>query len=130
MEYLDRDNVQNLPESPASVTARVVTDKGFHILFTVRDISVAGLFEKFEQFQKEAIAKGWKPEAKSFKEDDGVTLAAGIKGGSSPVKASQQAICSVCGAPAKKKSGYRKDGSIWEGVFCSTGDESHKVWLS
>lgn len=125
---MDQGNVQNLPESPASVTARVVTNKGFHILFTVRDLTVSGLMNKLEQFQAQALNKGWKPETKTT-QDEKEAVVSGVKGGLSPVK-SQEVLCSKCGAKATQKSGYRKDGSLWEGVFCSTGDDSHKVWLN
>lgn len=125
MKGLDKSSTQNLPEAPASVTARVVTDKGFRILFTLRDSSVSGLISKFEQFEKAVLARGWKPETNQAQVAQKTAKVNGSKG----VTVSQ-AVCDKCGAPATKKSGYRKDGSLWEGVFCSTGDESHKIWLS
>lgn len=132
---LKKDEVQNLPEAPASVTARVVSDQGFHLLFTLRDTSVSGLITKFEEFQKHVLSRGWKPETygKEFDKSNEtkrtyVSHEIRVPKAKSEVK-SAPAICATCGELATKKSGYRKDGTLWEGVFCSTGDESHKVWI-
>lgn len=133
----DKENKQNLPEAPASVTARIISNQGSHLLFTLRDTTVSGLLEKFAQFEKHVLELGWKPEtfAKDKGSEKGEQFELGgfqavAHGTSAPksVKVSP-AICAACGEPATKKSGLRKDGSRWEGVFCSTGDESHKVWL-
>lgn len=138
---MDKEN-KKLPEAPASVTARVVSDQGFHLLFTLRDTTVSGLISKFEEFQKHVLSRGWKPESFGYAQDKSFGKTNGQTGLSSKVYAqeisapkskdtkSSPATCSICGAPATKKTGTRKDGTVWEGVFCSTGDESHKVWLS
>lgn len=123
-----------LPESPASVTAKVVTPNGFQLLFTLRDTTGSSLFAKYEEFEKAALAKGWKPQGQSEKlwnKSSGFSTQASLKNGSSlgQVKG-VGTTCAKCGAPALKKSGIRKDNSRWEGVFCSTGEESHKLWLS
>lgn len=149
---MDRDknqkqagNQPNLPEAPASVTARVVSDHGFHLLFTLRDTTVSGLINKFDEFQKHVLARGWKPESRFESAQSrftgkgqpsvassGAVIAHGTTAPkeNKPASQSTPAVCEVCGAPAVKKSGTRKDGTVWEGIFCSTGDESHKVWLS
>ncbi len=141
-----KEEKQTLPEAPASVTARVISDQGFHLLFTLRDTSVSGLITKFQEFQKYVLSCGWKPDGKtefSEKELDKPNWSNGLKKTTNRSYFAQEisapkhkaiksepATCAVCGAPATKKSGTRKDGSLWEGVFCSTGDELHKVWLS
>lgn len=133
MRFLDRDKKESLPEAPASVTARVVSDHGFHLLFTLRDTSVSSLLAKFEEFQKHILSKGWKPElfgGKKADEDQVFANQISAPKASKPTIKTSPTTCEICGAPATKKSGYRKDGSRWEGVFCSTGDDSHKVWLS
>ncbi|MDD2823423.1 MAG: hypothetical protein PHQ59_05085 [Candidatus Daviesbacteria bacterium] len=109
----------SLPEAPASVTVRIITEKGFHLLFTLRDFSGEKLMRKFEAFEKAALLKGWNPEGKEI----GVS-------NTKKVTADSNATCEACGAPAKRRTGYRKNGTKWEGVFCSTGDDSHKMWLS
>ncbi|MBI2074825.1 MAG: hypothetical protein HYT83_03260 [Candidatus Levybacteria bacterium] len=128
-----KSNAGMLPESPASVTARVVSDKGFHLLFTLRDTTGTGLLAKFEEFEKAVLAKGWKPEnsttTKFTANTPAFQKAEGSKNGSSTAEVSN-ATCAICQAPALRKSGQRKDGTRWEGVFCSTGEEGHKVWLS
>lgn len=62
MDKSKKDERTALPESPASVTARVVSDKGFRLLFTLRDTTGTGLLAKFEEFQNAIVSKGWKPE--------------------------------------------------------------------
>lgn len=37
--------------------------------------------------------------------------------------------CATCGAPATRKSGVSKAGKPYNGVFCSTEDKTHTVWL-
>jgi hypothetical protein len=108
-------------EFPFSVTARVVTDKGFHILFTLRDTTASGLIAKFDEFQNAILAKGWQPENKSTKES--------FFSEKSTAEQVLQTNCAICGSPAKRKTGHRKDGSLWEGVFCSTEDKGHTQWL-
>lgn len=133
---MEKSTRQDLPEAPASVTARVVSDQGFHLLFTLRDTTVSGLINKFEEFQKHVLSRGWKPETKNGLETGGrsrLTAQQISAPRDKAVKAStttESVVCQVCGAVAVKKSGLRKDGTRWEGIFCSTGDESHKVWLS
>ncbi len=113
-------DVKDLPEAPASVTARVISSDGFHVLFTLRDTTVSGLLEKFEKFQKAIVLKGWKPETSGKQEKLNQQVA---------IPVAEKTTCTTCGAPATKKSGTRKDGSTWEGIFCSSGEDSHKVWL-
>lgn len=124
---LEKNIKESLPEAPAAVTARIVTDKGFHLLFTLRDTTVESLMVKFEKFQNAAILKGWKPDLKDSK--DGSFRSSEGKSSSS-ITETTEATCAICGAPAKKKAGHRKDGSLWEGIFCSTGEDSHKMWLN
>lgn len=118
----ENNNIQGLPEAPASVTARVMSDKKFRLLFTLRDNKVSTLIAKFDEFQNAILKRGWRPESSNFF----------FEGGKKQLSLGnfQKTECSKCGAVAKKKSGERKDGTIWEGVFCSTGEDSHKVWLA
>jgi hypothetical protein len=130
------DTKQQLPESPASVTARVVSPNGFHLLFTLRDETGTELIRKFEEFEKAVLAKGWVPEtnagsnfARSGIQSDNGYKMVGFKSGKASAGIANT-TCAKCGAPAMRKTGKRKDDSTWEGVFCTTGDDSHKMWLS
>ncbi len=38
--------------------------------------------------------------------------------------------CEVCGAETTEKNGLTKDGRMYHGIFCSTGDRTHTKWLS
>ena len=42
---------------------------------------------------------------------------------------SQGLACGVCGALATQKSGISKANKPYNGIFCSTKDSSHTVWL-
>jgi hypothetical protein len=119
-----------LPESPASVTARVVSDRGFHLLFTLRDTSGTELLRKFDEFEKAVLAKGWTPEQEHKKAFAPKLAADSMSGTTSSTVAAVKTTCAKCGADALRKSGLRKDKTQWEGVFCSTGDDTHKMWIS
>ena len=34
-----------------------------------------------------------------------------------------------CNEPAEQRHGQKKDGSVWNGVFCSTGNRDHTKFL-
>ena len=42
---------------------------------------------------------------------------------------SAEVICSVCGRPAKERQGVTKSGKPYHGIFCSSGDKTHTLWL-
>lgn len=37
--------------------------------------------------------------------------------------------CNTCGAKAVMKIGTSKKGKDWKGIFCSSGDKNHTVWV-
>lgn len=127
---MDNSTTKNLPEAPAAVTARVVSDKGFRLLFTLRDEKVSNLIAKFDEFQIAILKRGWKPETSSFSLEPRFNRVEQHPQSQLSLSNKDKETCSKCGSKATKKSGFRKDGSSWEGVFCSTGDSSHKIWLS
>lgn len=120
---MEKDTRQTLPEAPASVTARVVSDKGFHILFTLRDTTISGLIAKFDEFQRVVLTKGWQPEQKEVKDSPARTKAVG----NSTILSNLE--CSVCGERAVEKKGVNKQGKAYHGIFCSTGDKTHTQWV-
>ena|SRR5581483_7846847 len=120
------DIKDRLPEAGASATARVVSARGFHWLFTVRDSSAAGLLSRLTAVEALVLDEGWSPESGFFKEEPVGGRKGGAASGSAVIA---ETTCAACGAPATRKGGVRKDNSRWEGIFCTTGEESHKVWL-
>lgn len=115
---------------PASVTARVISDRGFHLLFTLRDTSGKELLNKFEEFEKVVAERGWKPDqdTRRFAAKNG--NGSSSYGKTTSLTAGEKTTCAKCGAPAIRKTGIRRDSTQWEGVFCSTGEEAHKMWIS
>jgi hypothetical protein len=60
---------RELPEAGASATAKVVSEKGFHWLFTIRDTSGTALLPKLAAFAETVLEEGWSPENGFFKEE-------------------------------------------------------------
>jgi len=123
------NTTRELPEAGASATAKVVSTKGFHWLFTIRDTSGTALLPKLGAFEQTVLDQGRSPEHGFFKEEPKGASKGGAATRSSGSQVLEETSCTKCGAPATRKGGMRKDKSWWEGVFCSTGDKSHKVWL-
>lgn len=38
-------------------------------------------------------------------------------------------VCATCGEPAIERKGKTRAGKEYHGIFCSTGDKTHTVWL-
>src|SRR5690348_5872020 len=94
---------RDLPEAGASATARVVSRKGFHWLFTIRDTSGTALLPKLSTFEETVLEQGWSPENGFLKEE---TKATALKGGMASSSTSSQVLaettCATCGAPATR----------------------------
>lgn len=91
-------------DAPASVTYSVVTNNGYPILFTLREVSGTALMVKMLDVEKAFADKGFKPQERSY----------GPKQ-AKPVEYANYA-CPICGEKVVKKT--TKTGKIIE--ECST----------
>jgi hypothetical protein len=106
-----------------------VSERGFHWPFTIRDTSGAALVPKLAAFEEMVLRECWSRENSLFKEEVKPTRTGGRSKSPYGSQVLAETTCATCGAPATRKSGSRKDKSWWEGIFCSAGEESHKIWL-
>jgi hypothetical protein len=123
------NTTRELAEAGASATAKVVSQRGFHRLSTIRDTLGTTLLPKLAAFEETVQDLGWSPENGFFKEEPKGASKGGAAARTSGSQVLEETSCAKCGAPAIRKGGMRKDKTWWEGLFCSTGDETHKVWL-
>lgn len=66
MDSNTKQNENQLPEAPASITLNVKTPKGFPGLLTLRDSKMKDLILNIETIEKLLDSRGWTPHEKTF----------------------------------------------------------------
>jgi hypothetical protein len=97
------NTTRQLPEAGASATAKVVSRKGFHWLFTIRDTSGSALLPKLAAFEETVQDLGWSPENGFFKEEPKGASKGGAAARSSGSQVLEETSRAKCGAPATRK---------------------------
>jgi hypothetical protein len=60
------NNLNELPEAPASVTYSIESKNGFNALFTIRELTGLALIEKMGAIESKLLDLGYKPQVKGF----------------------------------------------------------------